>query len=44
MHDATVSGMCCTGPYGAITQGKFSEAADHAAAGRATPVSPADAP
>jgi hypothetical protein len=29
MHDATVSGMRCTGQDGAITQGKIGGAADH---------------
>jgi hypothetical protein len=30
MHDAAVSGMRCTGHYGAITQGKLGGVADHA--------------
>ena len=45
MHDATVSGMRCTGHYGVITQSKLGGAADQlTTAGRAAPVSPADAP
>ncbi len=44
MHDAAVSGMRCTGKYGAITQGKLGGAADQIpTAGHAAPASPADA-
>jgi len=44
MRDATVSGMRCTGPYSVITQSKLGGASDQlTAAGRAAPVSPADA-
>jgi len=44
MHDAAVSGMRCTGQYGAITQGKLGGAADQIlTAGHAAPASPADA-
>ena len=45
MRDATVSGMRCTGQYGAISQVTDDDPAnDHiTAAGRAAPASPADA-
>jgi hypothetical protein len=44
MHDATVSGMRCTGQYYAITPSKIGGAGDQfTAEGRAAPVSPADA-
>jgi hypothetical protein len=45
MRDATVSGMRCTGQYGAISQVTYDDLADEqiTAAGRVAPASPADA-